>query len=123
MEMRDDVISSVGAQDLDTSGYQISDLGDIEFNWEDSRLDMDAMFRPGTDTPLSPTAFDTLSTEYGSVENPLCWTKKKTRRMLLLQQHRSLSDPRNLPGWREVGHFEKEWKMFLIMCIEICFNK
>ena len=34
MEMRDEVLSSVGAQDLDTSSYQVSDLEDIEFNWE-----------------------------------------------------------------------------------------
>ena len=32
MEMRDEVLSSVGAQDLDTSSYQVSDLEDIEFN-------------------------------------------------------------------------------------------
>ena len=36
MEMRDEVLSSVGAQDLDTSSYQVSDLEDIEFNWENS---------------------------------------------------------------------------------------
>ena len=34
MEMRDEVLSSVGAQDLDTSSYQVSDLEDIEVNWE-----------------------------------------------------------------------------------------
>ena len=34
MEMRDEVFSIVGAQDLDSSGYQVSDLDDIEFNWE-----------------------------------------------------------------------------------------
>ena len=33
MEMRDEILSSVGAQDLDTSRYQVSDLEDIEFNW------------------------------------------------------------------------------------------
>ena len=32
--MRDEVLSSVGAQDLDTSSYQVSDLEDIEFKWE-----------------------------------------------------------------------------------------
>ena len=54
IEMRDEVLSSVGAQDLDTSNYQVTnDLEDIEFNWEDSQLDMDAVFRPGIDTPLS----------------------------------------------------------------------
>ena len=36
MEMRDEVLSSVGAQDLDTSSYQVSDFEDIEFNWENS---------------------------------------------------------------------------------------
>ena len=68
MEMRDEVISSVGAQDLDTSRYQVSDLEDIEFNWENSQLHMDAVFKPGIDTPFSPTTFDDLSME-GSVEN------------------------------------------------------
>ena len=34
MEMRDEVFSSVGAQDVDTSSYQVSDLEEIEFNWE-----------------------------------------------------------------------------------------
>ena len=33
-EMRDEVLSSVGAQDLDTSSYQVSDLEDIDINWE-----------------------------------------------------------------------------------------
>ena len=68
--MRDKVLSSVGVQDLDTSSYQVSDLEDIEFNWENSQLDMDTLFRPGIDTPFSPTAFDDLSME-GSVENPI----------------------------------------------------
>ena len=31
---------------------------------------MDAVFRPGIDTPLSPNTFDGLSTR-GSVENPI----------------------------------------------------
>ena len=58
MEMRDEVLSSVGAQDRDTSSYQVSDLEDIELKWEGSKLDMDAVFRPSRDTPLSPTTFD-----------------------------------------------------------------
>ena len=70
MEMREEVLSSVGAQDLDTSSYQVSDLEDIEFNLENSQLDMDAVFRPSIDIPFSPTTFDDLSME-GSVENPI----------------------------------------------------
>ena len=49
MEMRDGVLSSVGAPDLDTSSFQVSDPEDIEFNWENSQLDMEAVFRPGID--------------------------------------------------------------------------
>ena len=70
-EMRDEVLSSVGAQDLDTSSYQKSDLEDIEFNWENSQMEMDAVFRPGIDTPFSPTTFDDLLMGDGSVENPI----------------------------------------------------
>ena len=71
MEMRDEVLSIVGAQDMDTSSYQVSDLEDIEFNWENSQLEMDAVFRPGIDTPFSPTIFDDLLMGDGSVENPI----------------------------------------------------
>ena len=70
IEMREEELSSVGAQDLDTSSYQVSDLEDIEFNWENSQLEMDAVFRPGIDAPFSPTTFDDLLMGDGSVENP-----------------------------------------------------
>ena len=61
----------MGAQDLDTISCQVSELEDIEFNWENSQLDMDAVFRPGIDTPFSPTTFDDLLMGDGSVENPI----------------------------------------------------
>ena len=70
-DMRDEVLSSVGAQDLDTSSYQVSSLEDIEFNWENPQLDMDAVFRPGIDTPFSPTTLDDQLMGDGSVENPI----------------------------------------------------
>ena len=71
IDMRDEVLSSVGAQDLNTSSYQVSDLEDIEFNWENPQLDMDAVFKPGIETPFSPTTFDYLLMADGSVENPI----------------------------------------------------
>ena len=37
MEMREELLSSVGAQGLDTSSYQVSDLEDIYFNWKNSQ--------------------------------------------------------------------------------------
>ena len=69
--MREEVLSSVGAQDLDTSSYQVSDLEDIEFNWVNSQLDMDAVFTLGIDTPFSPTTFDDLLMGDGSIQNPI----------------------------------------------------
>ena len=47
VEMREEVLSNVGAQDLDTSSYQVSYLQIIDLNWETSQWDMDAAFRPG----------------------------------------------------------------------------
>ena len=69
MEMRDEVLSSLGVQDLNISSYQLTDLEDIEFYWENSK--MDAVFRPVIDTPFSLTTFDDLLMGDGSVENPI----------------------------------------------------
>ena len=71
MQIRDELLSSVGAQDLDISRHQVSDLEDIEFNWENSQLEMDAVFRLGIGTPFSPNTFDDLLMGDGSVENPI----------------------------------------------------
>ena len=79
MEMRKEVFSSVGAQNLDTSSYQVSDLEDIEFNCENSQLDMDSVFRPGIDTPFSPNVFDDLLMGDGSVENPILLDEKEDK--------------------------------------------
>ena len=77
--MREEVLSSVGVQDLDTSSNQLSDLEDIESNWEDTQLDMDAVFRPGIDTPFSPTVFDDLLMGDGSVENRIVLDEEEDR--------------------------------------------
>ena len=58
--MRDEVLSSAGAQDKDSSGYQVFNLHDVEFYWENDHLDVDVVFRAGIDTPFPPTAFDDL---------------------------------------------------------------
>ena len=69
IEMREEVLPSVGALDLDTSSYQLTDLVDIEFNWENSQVD--SVFRPGIDTAFSPNTFDELLMGDGSVEVPI----------------------------------------------------
>ena len=47
MEMQDEATSSVGAQKMDTSVHQVSDLEDIEFHWEGLHLKMDVVSRSG----------------------------------------------------------------------------
>ena len=42
-EMREEVLSSVGAKNINTKGYELSDLEDIEFSWEDPAVDMDSI--------------------------------------------------------------------------------
>ena len=108
MEMKDEVLSSVGAQDLDTSSYQVSDLEDVEFNWENSQLDMDSVFRPGIDTPFSPTVFDDLLMGDGPAENPSMLNEEQDKENAPPPTTPSLSDPPNLPGCREVALLEQE---------------
>ena len=70
MEMRDEVFSSAGAQDMVTSAYQVSDLEYINFHWEDPDLNMDVVFRLVKDTPFSLSTFNNF--EMGSMaENPI----------------------------------------------------
>ena len=69
-EMREEVLSSVGAQDTDTRGYELSDLEDIEFSWEDPAVDMDSVYRPGNDSPFSPSIFDDFQMEGSTAANP-----------------------------------------------------
>ena len=77
-DMKDEVLSNVGAQNMDTSGHQVSDLDDVEFYWEKDQLDVGAVFRPGIDTPFSPTAFDNLDMG-GSTEDPILLDKKEDK--------------------------------------------
>ena len=70
-EMREEVLPSVGAQDTDTSGYEQSDLEDIEFRWEDPAVDMDSVCRPGLDTPFSPSISDDFQMEGSTAANPI----------------------------------------------------
>ena len=87
---RDEVLSSIGAQVMDTSGYQLSDLDDVEFYWQNDQLDVGSIFRPGIDTPFSPTAFDNLESG-GAAQNPILLGKEEDKEYSR-QQHQSLRD-------------------------------
>ena len=78
-EMRDEVLSNVGAQEgLDTSGYQVSaDLDDVEFYWENDQLDVDAVFRPGILILLFHQ--QRLTTLGGSAENSILLDEKEDK--------------------------------------------
>ena len=68
--MKDEVLSSVGAKDMDTSRYQVCDLENVEFYWQSAQLGVDSVFGPAIDTPFSPKTFDDLEMG-GSAENPI----------------------------------------------------
>ena len=96
MEMRDEVLSNVGAQDMDTSGYQVSDLDDIEFYWENDQLDVDTVFRPGIDIPFSLSTFNDFM--MGSLtENPILIDEKEDKENSLPQQLQCPRDPNQPP--------------------------
>ena len=70
MEMGNELLSSVGAPDMDTSGYQVSELDNVEFNWENDQLDVDAAFKPGIVTHSYPSKFNEFSDGFNA-ENPI----------------------------------------------------
>ena len=123
--MRDEVLSSVGAQDIDTSGYEVSaDLDDVEFYWENDQLDVDAVFRPSIDTPFSPTAFDD-SEMGGSAENPILLDEQENEENSPPPPPTTpvTERPTRPPALMKIPPFGTKMKMFQIMFIEICFNR
>ena len=79
-ELRDEVFSSLGAQDMDTSGYQVSaNLDDVKIYWEYNQLVVDSVFRPGIDTPFQPSASDDLEMRV-SAENPILLDDEKDKK-------------------------------------------
>ena len=82
MKMRAEVLSSVGAQNKDTNGYQVSaDVDNVEFYWENDQLGVDAVFRPSIDTFFSPSTLTTLNSfQKGSrAENPVLMEEEQDK--------------------------------------------
>ena len=57
-ELRQEVLSSVRAKDTDTRRYELSDLENIEFSWENPEVDTDSVYWLEIETPFSPSIFD-----------------------------------------------------------------
>ena len=70
-EMREELLSSVGVQDTNTRGYELSDLEDIEFSREDPAVKRDSAYRPGIDTLFSPSILDNFQMEGTTAANPI----------------------------------------------------
>ena len=83
-EKRDEVLSSVGSEHMDKSGYHLSDLDDVDFYCENDQLDVDTLLRPGIDTSFHQQRLTTWRWEVKQ-RTPFCSLKRRTRRTLLLQ--------------------------------------
>ena len=59
-EMKEEVLASAGAQDIDNSGYELSNSEQIEFFCEKPQVESDAVFKPQIDASFSPTVFNDL---------------------------------------------------------------
>ena len=62
--MREEVLSSVGAQDTDTRGHDYPIY--IDFSWEYLAVDMDSVYRSGNGNPFFLSIFDDFQMEEGS---------------------------------------------------------
>ena len=63
IEVREEVLSSVGAQTTDTRGCEFSDLEDTEFSCEDPAVGIDSVYRLGIENPFSPSIFNAFQME------------------------------------------------------------
>ena len=76
METRDEVLSSVGARDIVTSGYQVSDLDNVDVYWVNDQLA--SVFNLGIDTPFSSSTFNNFEMS-SMVKNPILVDKKEDK--------------------------------------------
>ena len=58
--MKEEVLSSAGAQDLDNSACEVSNLDDFEFFWEKPQLEVVAVSGPVTGDLFLPAALENL---------------------------------------------------------------
>ena len=91
-EMRDEVLPRVGVKDVDTSGYQLSDLDDVEFYWKKDQLV--AFFRAGIETPFSFSTFNNFEIE-SAAENPNLIDEEQHEGIFLFLLIQQLQSPRD----------------------------
>ena len=118
--IRDEVFSTVGAQEMNTSGYQLSDVEDIEGHWEDLDLNMYAVFRLGMNNPFSHSTCKVF--EIGSVaENLILLNDQEDKEKSPGPETTLVSERPNEPlFWWKVAPLDQEVNMFPNMFFEIC---
>ena len=122
MEMTEEVLSSVGAQDMDTSGYHVSHQDDVECYCDIDQLDVDAVFRPDIDT-LFPRTLLTFLRWVQWLKTRFWLTMSQTRRTLpLFQQLQSPGNQHNLLFIWEVAPLEYELRMLPFLLKESFSN-
>ena len=58
VDMSDEMLSSAVAQEMDAKKKRVSALVDVEFYWQNYQPDVDALIKPGIDTPFWPSTFN-----------------------------------------------------------------
>ena len=116
--MIDSELANTGAQELDPSGYQVSDLKDTEIQREDPHFKADTVFFNQAYT-LAFLLEISLIFRWVQVLKIQFWLPtRKTCRNLLLDQSQSLSYPMSLTGCWESVLLKMEEEMFLTIFIE-----
>ena len=108
--MRDQVLSNV--VEMETSGYQLFDLEDIEFRCATPVLNVDTVFPPNIYTPVSPSLSN--GSEMGSVvKNPILSDNEEDRENSPTTCS-VLERPNDPPNALRNSPFERDLKIFLI---------
>ena len=116
--MREEVLASAGAQLMETSGYELSDLKDIEFFLKNPQVELHAVLRPQIDDPFSLTAFNDLEMgEGGSIGNPFMLDEEKDKEISTPVSEGPTEPPRLLrsrPLGRPIGNVPGSvyWTLF-----------
>ena len=111
-KLDDEIFSSVSAQHMDTSGWQVSDLENKELQSENPGLNMDTFFRFGRRSPF----FLHFSTILRSVQRLKTWfwlTTRKTRRNIHIQHLQCRTIWLNLPCCWNVASLDTEWLLIV----------
>ena len=131
MEMLEEVLSSVGVQDVDTSGYQVSNLDNIEFYCKNDQLDVDTIVTQWIDTPFCQQCLTNWRWEVEK-KTPFCSTMGKGGEKISSPTTPVSEGPtghpallRNCPFGTEIQSFPvyvyRKLFQYIILCL--CFDK